>query len=216
MLHPDDLMRFVRDHAERGTMRELSVDKNSGESVIDSETMQINFDAYAKSFVQRHCNGASGDGFALPGSCDALDMIADGTTVRFVLTEYKCGNIISHNQGTNRRFINRSVCKDIEKKLYDSALMLLMEGLVTLDALRHGFIVLVVVPDRRLLGSAPAAGHILSPASNPVLGGMLIAEDMMAIKKHMMICELLYANVAVVSATVYQQIYARRFSALPA
>lgn len=103
-------------HTELATIDQLSFDENVCRSVSESKQQQYNFDKYAELFQTRHPD------MIRPASCDGLNAIKHCERLFFV--EYKNGNVVAKNGQTNEITLKSKPATNIEKKLYDSVLML--------------------------------------------------------------------------------------------
>ena len=209
MLTADECIPYVvagaqtEGHLGVGTVTELSTDSSEhrdgqkGGPVIVSNFMQVDFDAFAKCYGKRH-------GIAVPASCDALSRSAKNGH-RFFFVEYKGGNIVAHDQKTDVLFIRGKDAGAIEKKLYDSALMLVKERVVNLDVLRQSFAVLVVVRDdcipRTREGGVPVTSR------NPVLNHLRRTALEFTLRSMTGLAETLYLDVKILSASTFQRLY---------
>lgn len=152
MLTPDECLSFLKMQMDRfletdpdkqdefgdpvETIARLSFDVSRGESLVEKDVRQINFDLYAETFRENHtvssspsCDGQneSVDGeqheILRPSSCDGLSKsnISDNF---FCFVEYKNGNIVAYDQKTGVYTIKQKPAQEIERKLNDSAYML--------------------------------------------------------------------------------------------
>lgn len=212
MLTADECIPYVMAGAQAqgcsgaATVTELSTDDSvhqngrEGGPVVADDATQVNFDEFARCYGKRH-------GIAVPASCDALSRSAKNGYFFFV--EYKGGNIVAHDQKTDALSIRKKFADDIEKKLYDSALMLVKEQVVSLDVLRQSFVVLVVVRDDRI--PQTRNDDVTVAPRNPVLGHLRRAALEFTLRSMTGLAETLYLDVRIVSADTFRQLYLPHF-----
>lgn len=155
-------------HTELATIDQLSFDENVCRSVSESKQQQYNFDKYAELFQTRHPD------MIRPASCDGLNAIKHCERLFFV--EYKNGNVVAKNGQTNEITLKSKPATNIEKKLYDSVLMLKYEGLINLAVSRNQCIALVVVRNDAVPRSEAEADS-LQPTANPVFPQLMRTAD---------------------------------------
>lgn len=213
MLTADECIPYVVAGAQTlgssgiGTVTGLSTDDSvhqngqEGGPVVADTTTQVDFDEFARCYGNRH-------GIAVPASCDALSRSVENGR-RFFFVEYKGGNIVAHDQKTDALSIRKKFADDIEKKLYDSALMLVKEQVVNLNILRQSFVVLVVVRDDRI----PRTRNDGNPAvsENPVLCHLRRAALEFKLRSMTGLAETLYLDVKIVSADTFRSLYLPHF-----
>lgn len=207
MLTPDECLSFLKMQMDRfletdpdkqdefgdpvETIARLSFDVSRGESLVEKDVRQINFDLYAETFRENHtvssspsCDGQneSVDGeqheILRPSSCDGLSKsnISDNF---FCFVEYKNGNIVAYDQKTGVYTIKQKPAQEIERKLNDSAYMLECDGVISAEVLGRHFGVIVVVRDERVQRQKDC---MVSVGPNPLL--MHIQDSVREFKLH--------------------------------
>lgn len=175
----------------------LSCDNTKNESVVSDDSVQLNFDAYARAYSFFHH-------MMTLSSCDALSRSTMGKNV-FVFTEFKNGNIIKQDCRNGSYYIIAKDASAIDKKLTDSADMLLNENVTNSMAIKECFIVLIVV--RKSNNCKKGAGWTFGP--NPLLGSLEATISNLKLHQGEMksAAELRYKCVRVVSAEEYRSVW---------
>ncbi|WP_207392819.1 hypothetical protein, partial [Bifidobacterium longum] len=139
-----------------------------------------------------------------PASCDGLNAIKHCERLFFV--EYKNGNVVAKNGQTNEITLKSKPATNIEKKLYDSVLMLEYEGLINLAVSRNQCIALVVVRNDAVPRSEAEADS-LQPTANPVFPQLMRTADEFNIRSAAGLAEKLYLAVKVVIVDIFERDY---------
>lgn len=139
-----------------------------------------------------------------PASCDGLNAIKHCERLFFV--EYKNGNVVAKNGQTNEITLKSKPATNIEKKLYDSVLMLEYEGLINLAVSRNQCIALVVVRNDAVPRSEAEADS-LQPTANPVFPQLMRTADEFNIRSTAGLAEELYLAVKVVIVDIFERDY---------
>ena len=178
----------------------LSWDETNQESVVSSNSVQLNFDAYAQAYTFFHHE-------MTPSSCDALSQSKEKKNI-FVFTEFKNGNIIGRDPRNGSYFVARKDASAIDKKLADSADMLLNDGVANSAVIKECFIVLIVVRNRD--DRRRDAGRTFNPY--PVLESLEVTISNLKLHQGEMrsAAESHYRNVIVVSDEVYRTVWLPR------
>ena len=137
MLTPDECLSFLKMQMDRfletdpdkqdefgdpvETIARLSFDVSRGESLVEKDVRQINFDLYAETFRENHTVSSS-------PSCDGQNESVDGE---------------------QHEILRPSSCDGL-RKLNDSAYMLECDGVISAEVLGRHFGVIVVVRDERV------------------------------------------------------------------
>lgn len=198
MLSFKDCLSWIYMHTELATIDQLSFDENACRSVSESKQQQYNFDKYAELFQTRHPD------MIRPASCDGLNAIKHCERLFFV--EYKNGNVVAKNGQTNEITLKSKPATNIEKKLYDSVLMLEYEGLINLAVSRNQCIALVVVRNDAVPRSEAEADS-LQPTANPVFPQLMRTADEFNIRSAAGLAEKLYLAVKVVIVDIFERDY---------